>query len=355
MIANSLAWTGRLKEAIAIYVGLTKGEYANEANTGLANIYRWTGRDELAAPLYKGILASDPSNTDAQEGLVLATRELLPRTTLSFGASNDSSDMQRRSVAVNHRWRDLSGSGIYEVETSRVKDALPTSDAKQQDVSFRYQNLSVALKPSLELSMPAEDKRTLFGSLRVNLYDDQLALQAGRVNWGRLATNPNALALGLTASHAALSGGYSFPLGKISGRINYYNVSDGNTVVTSNLNVDASWRPLGNNFKPFFGLETRYAKFNTPNYWSPTSGSGAAYIGLRGEWTTADWSLYTSGQISAPFWGEAGNGWSVSAGGKRWFSNEMAVSMNLWAMANRRDNSSYRAQAASINLEKLWK
>ena len=146
-----------------------------------------------------------------------------------------------------------------------------------------------------------------------------------------------------------------FPLGKISGRVNYYNVSDGNTVVTSNLNVDASWRPLGNNFKPFFGLETRYAKFNTPNYWSPASGSGAAYIGLRGEWTAADWSLYTSGQISAPFWGEAGNGWSVSAGGKRWFSNELAVSMNLWAMANHRDNSSYRAQSASINLEKLWK
>lgn len=355
MIANSLAWTGRLKDAISVYTGLTKGKYANEANVGLANLYRWSGRDDLAAPIYKGTLANDPANTDAQEGLLLSTRELTPRTTFSFGASNDSSDMKRRSGTVSHRWRDLSGSSIYEVETSLVRDALPASEAKQQDVSFRYQNLSVALKPSLELSMPTQETRALFGSLRINLFDDQIALQSGRVNWGRLATNPNALALGLTASHSALSAGYNFSFGKVSGRYNYYNISDGNTVVTSNLNVDASWRPLGNNFKPFFGLETRHAKLNTPNYWSPTSGSGTAYIGLKGEWTAADWSLYSAGQVSAPFWGEAGRGWSVSAGGKRWFSNDMAISMNVWAMSSQRDKSVYRAQAASVNLEKLWK
>lgn len=355
MIANSLAWTGRLKEAISVYLGLTKGKYTNDANIGLANIHRWSGRDDLAAPIYRGILASDPGNADALEGQVLTERELMPRTTLSFGASNDSSDMRRRSGTVNHRWRDASGAGIYEVETSKVRDALPTSEARQQDVSFRYQNLSMALKPSLELSMPTQEQRALFGSLRINLHDDQVALQAGRVNWGRLATNPNALASGLTALHVALSAGHNFSFGKLTGRVNYYNISDGNTIVTSNLNVDSSWRPLGSSFKPFFGVETRYAKFNTSNYWSPAVGSGAAYVGLKGEWTAADWSLYSSGQVNAPFWGEAGNGWSVSAGGKRWFSNDMAISMNVWAMANHRDNSAYRAQAASINLEKLWK
>lgn len=355
MIANSLAWTGRLKEAISVYHGLEKGKYANDAKVGLANIYRWSGREELAAPIYKGILTSDPSNADAQEGLVLAMRELIPRTTLSFGASNDSSDMQRRSGTVTHRWRDVSGSSIYEVETSRVRDALPSSEATQQDVSFRYQNISVALKPSLELSIPTQENRALFGSLRINLYEDQVAIQSGRVNWGRLATNPNALASGLTASHVALSASYNSPFGKVSGRYNYYNISDGNTVVTSNLNVDSSWRPLGNNFKPFFGLETRYAKLSTPNYWSPTLGSGTAYVGLKGEWNEADWSLYSAGQVSTPFWGEAGRGWSISAGGKRWFSNEMAISMNIWAMATHRNNTAYRAQAANIYLEKLWK
>lgn len=355
VIANSLAWTGRLNEAISVYQGLSKGEYAKDANIGIANIQRWSGREDQAAPMYRAVLASDPVNADALEGLALSVRELSPRTTLSFGGSNDSSEMQRRSATVNHRWRDTSGASVFEVETSKVRDELPTSAASQQDLSVRYQNLSMALKPSLELSMPSQENRTLFGSLRINLYDDQVALQAGRINWGRFATNPNALASGLTASHAALSVGKNFSFGKVSGRVNYYNISDGNTVVTSNLNVDSSWRPLGNNVKPFFGLETRYAKFNKPNYWSPADGSGAAYVGLKSEWSAADWSLYFAGQVNAPFWGEAGNGWSMSAGGKRWLSSEMAISMNVWGMSSRRDNSSYRAQAASVNLEKLWK
>jgi hypothetical protein len=76
---------------------------------------------------------------------------------------------------------------------------------------------------------------------------------------------------------------------------------------------------------------------------------------MKGEWNEADWSLYSAGQVSAPFWGEAGRGWSISAGGKRWFSNEMAISMNIWAMATHRNNTAYRAQAANIYLEKLWK
>lgn len=355
MIANSLAWTGRLKEAISVYQGLTKGGYAKDANIGMANIQRWSGRDDQAAPIYRSVLASDPVNADALEGLALSVRELSPRTTLSFGGSHDSSDMQRRSATVNHRWRDASGANIFEVETSKVRDALPTSAASQQDISVRYQNLSLTLKPSLELSMPTQDNRTLFGSLRISLDEDQTSLQVGHVNWGRLATNPNALASGLTASHAALSAGYNFPFGKLSGRFNYYNISDGNTILTSNLNVDSSWRPLGNNFKPFFGIESRQAKFNTSNYWSPASGSGTAYVGLKGEWVAADWTLYSAGQVNLPLFGEAGNGWSVSAGGKRWLSNDVAISMNLWAMASHRDNSAYRAQAASVNLEKLWK
>ena len=60
IVANSLAWTGRVKEAIPTYQGLGKGKYANEANIGLANVFRWNGRDDQAAPLYRAVLANDP-------------------------------------------------------------------------------------------------------------------------------------------------------------------------------------------------------------------------------------------------------------------------------------------------------
>lgn len=355
IVANSLAWTGRLKDAIPTYQGLTKGKYANEANVGIANVQRWRGRDDQAAPLYRTVLAADPSNADALEGLELAGRELSPRTTLSFGGSSDSSDMQRRSATINHRWRDSSGSSIMEVETSNVRDALPTSQADQQDVTLRYQNLSLALKPSFELSMPTNVDHTLFGSAQIKLDDDQASLDIGRVNWGRIATNPNALASHLAASHIGLSETRDFSFGNLVGRINYFDISDGNSILTSNLHLASAWRPIGSNFKPFLGVETREARFNTPNYWSPSQGSGTLYAGILGEWGAADWNFYASAQEGLGLFGDAGTSWSLSAGGKRWVSSDVAISINLWSMASWRDNASYRAQSATVNLEKLWK
>ena len=355
IIANSLAWTGRLKEATAIYQGLSKGKFANEANVGLANIYRWRGRDDQAEPLYRSALASDPTNVDAQEGLALAGRELSPRTMVSMGGSSDSSDMQRRLGTVNHRWRNSANTTIMEVETSAIQDTLAPNQAKQQDVSLRYQDLAMALKPSLELSLPTNENTTLFGTVRLTLDEDQSTVQVGRVNWGRIATNPNALAAGMNASYAGAIGRRDLGWGKVVGRLNYYNISDGNTIFTSSLNVDLAWRPLGSHYKPFFGIETREAKFNTRNYWSPEQGSGTAYAGLMGEWSGPEWTFYASGQLSQPLFGDAGAGWSVLAGGRRWVSSDVALSMNLWSMASWRDNSAYRAQSASVNLEKLWR
>jgi hypothetical protein len=101
-------------------------------------------------------------------------------------------------------------------------------------------------------------------------------------------------------------------------------------------------------------MEVRDAEFNAPSYWSPEEGSGTAYVGLKGEWSADDWNIYSSAQVSGRLFGDAGNGWSFSAGGKRWLSNDVAMSMNLWAMASRRDNSAYRARSMSVNLEKLW-
>ncbi len=357
IIANSLAWTGRLKEAVLTYQGLTTGQYANDANVGLANIQRWRGRDEQAMPIYRRVLASEPGHAAALEGAALASRELSPRTQLSFGGSSDSSDMQRRSATINHRWRDGSGTNIMEVETSGVRDRLPTSQAEQQDVTLRYEGLNLPLKPSMELSMPTQADRTLYGSARIRFaQDEQASLTVGRVNWGRMASNANALALGLSASHIGMTVAHGFTFGSLQGRFNYYDISDNNQLLTTSLHLASAWRPIGSNFKPFIGMETRGAKFNTPNnYWSPAQGSGTLYAGLMGEWGSADWNFYASGQTGVRLYGDAGTSWSVSAGGKRWLSKDVALSMNLWSMASWRNNAAYRAQSASVNLEKLWR
>ena len=355
IVANSLAWTGRVKEAIPTYQGLAKGKYANEANIGLANVFRWNGREDQAAPLYRAVLATDPENKDAIEGLELASRELRPRTTVSFGGSSDSSDIQRRVATVNHRWRDSSGSNIMEIETSAIRDTLPTFQAKQQDLTFRYQALNLALKPSFEISSATKTSGGVYASGRINLFDDQLSLQAGRLNWGRIATNPNGLAANLSAWNAGLTWSQSLSIGRLSARANYYDVSDGNRIVTSSVNLSSSWRPLGSHFKPFLGIETRDVKFNTPNYWSPAEGYGTAYAGVLAEWDGPDWNFYTSAQAGTPLYGEAGKSWNVLVGGKRWVTSDISIGLNAGMLSSKRDNSGYRAKSATVSVEKLWK
>lgn len=354
IFANSLAWTGNLQAAISAYKGLITGTYANEATIGIANVDRWLGRDDLALPLYEAVLQRDPGSADAREGLELATREMSPRTSVSFGNSSDSSDMQRQSAAIKHRWRGAGGATVMEVETSAVNDSLPARQANQQDVAFRYQDLGLALKPSIELSMPSNNQ-TLFASAKIQFDDDRETIEVGRVNWGKLVTNANALASNLSASHIGLSASRNLVLGSIVGRIDYYDISDTNSIVSGRLQLNSAWRPLGNHFKPYVSLESRRAKFNTLSYWSPEQGATSLYAGLLAEWGLADWNVYSSAQYGVGLSGEAGNGWSVSAGGKRWVSNDLALSMNLWSMSSWRDNSNYRAQSAIMTLEKLWR
>ncbi len=355
IVANSLAWTGRLNEAIPAYQNLRAGPYADQASVGLASIYHWRGRDDQALPLYRAVLANDPGNSSALEGLDLATRETSPRTLLSFGRGGDSSDDERRSTTLSHRWRDSSGVHVMEVETSLVTDSLPGVETSQQDLTFRYQHVGLALKPALELSMPTKDDNSLYASVRIKLFDDKVTLSAGRVNWGRMASNPNALALHLSAMHVGINAAKDYTFGNLSARFNFYDVSDDNTVWTSNLHLSSTWRPFGKNFKPFAGLETRSAALLTPNYWAPTQGSGTLYGGLLGEWGAASWILYGSAQVGLRLYGDAGTSWSLSAGGKYWVSSNVAVSVNLWSLDSWRDNASYKAQAATINLEKLWR
>ena len=355
IVANSLAWTGRLKEAVPAYQGLLTGKYANDASVGLASVYRWNGRDDRAVTLYRSVLASDPTHAGALEGLNLATRETSPRTLLSFGSGGDSSEEQRQFATLNHRWRDKSGVHLMEVETSLVKDALPGVEAQQQDVSFRYQNLNLALKPSLELSMPTTNDHTLYGSVRVKLFADQVTLSGGRVNWSRMATNPNALTRGLSAMHAGLSYVRDFSMGNLSARVNLYDVSDDNLVVASSVHLASAWRPLGSSFKPFIGVETRGAKFSATSYWSPDQGSDTLYAGLLADWGSTDWNFFLSAQLGTRLFGDAGTSSSLSTGGKFWITNDLALSASIWSMESWRNNAAYRAQAATLNLEKLWR
>jgi hypothetical protein len=290
----------------------------------------------------------------------MASRELKPSTTISFGGSRDSSEIRVQLATINHRWRDTSGSRIMEIEATAVRDTLPTIQTKQPDATFRYQALDLALKPSFEISsaskigLTGSNGANLFASGRINLFDDQLSLEAGRINWGRISTNPNALAANLAAWNAGLIWNQDLPFGKLTARGNYYTISDGNRIVTSSVNLKSSWRPFGSHFTPFAGFETRDARFNSLNYWSPSQGYGAAYAGILAEWAGPEWNFYTSVQAGAPLYGDAGNSWNLQIGGKRWVSSDVAIGFNAGALSSRRDSVAYKSKSAIVSVEKLW-
>lgn len=354
IIANSLAWTGRLKEAIQQYQLLMKGKLNKEASVGLANVYRWRGRDDQALPLLRAVLAADPDNAGAKESLELAQRELRPRTLVTLDGSSDSSEMQRRSLAVNHRWRDDSGRNIFEIETSGVNDLLPDANAQQRDLTLRYQALNLPLQPRFELTAQVKPEQTAFGSVKVKLSERQVFLDVGRVNWGKLASNARALQANLAATHVGLQASGAFSFGQLGGRADYYDISDGNAILTSGLSYTPAWRPLGPRVKPFIGMETRDAKLASTQYWSPATGFGTVFAGLLGEWSGANWDLFTSGQAGTRLYGEAGTNWSLSAGGRRWLGKDLALGLNLWDMSSWRDNTTYRAHSLTMSLEKVW-
>lgn len=355
IIANSLAWSGRTTDATTTYQKIKDPALVDDANVGIANILRWQNRPEVAAPVYRQVLVHNPGNADARSGLDLAERDLAPRTIVTFGRQSDSSDAVRTDATINHRWRDDSQFQVYEIETGAVRDELPGIEGRQTDVTVRYQNLALQLKPTLELNSPTNMNQAIFGSVKFLVDDDRVQLDIGRVNWAKIATNANALLSGVSASHLGIDAKREFSMGNATASIDYYGISDHNTIWSSDFRLVSNLHPLGPNIRPYVGFESRQADFNTPNYWSPAEGYGSVYGGLSGEWQAEEWNLYGNVQIGAPVYGEAGSSWMLSGGAKRWVTKDVALSSNIWGMRSMRSGTEYRAQSINLILEKVWR
>ena len=351
-IANALAWTGRLDDADDVYSQLLSGPRANDARIGLANMHRWQGEDYLAAPLYREVLATQPQNPEAMNGLRLTERELRARTRVTVGGTHDSDDVRRRYASISHQWREPGGARIWEIEGSGVRDTNPTFGINQPEVALRYSALDIPFQPSAEVSV---DDHSAYANGTVRLGQMPIWVTAGRVNWGRMAINPLAIDAHLWAWHIGARATVNGVYGSASFRADAYGISDSNNVQTASVRYVPSFRPLGPNIKPLIGIDMRNAKFSSPRYWSPSDGGyGLGYVGVLGEWSSEDWSFYASMQYGWRLFGEAGPSWSFSSGGRYWINNDWAVGMNLWAMKSQRDSRSYRAQSFSVYLERRW-
>jgi tetratricopeptide (TPR) repeat protein len=351
MIANSMAWSGRTKEAGQLYRVLLDSKYKSEALVGLASLYRWQGKDHLALPLYKEILALEPNNKDALEGLRLANRELKPRTTITLGGLQDSSKVDIQSIKTSHRWTEENLANVWEIEAGALHSKDPTVMVKRSSLTVRYKMQEAFLKPRFELG---SDGKNMFGNVGIALSEIPVLIDVGRVNWGEISNNPKGLAANLTATRVSAQLNTTFDTGSLFARAEFNQISDGNTVSTTAIRFTPAWRPFGAHFKPLLGIETRDAKENKAQYWSPANGYGTAFAGVLAEWQEIDWNFFTSAQAGTRLFGEAGTSWSLSSGGKLWLNKEWAVGLRFWSMASQRDLQRYRARSAHLTVEKLW-
>jgi tetratricopeptide (TPR) repeat protein len=249
-LANSLVWsTPRFEEAIALYKTLLTSEYAKESKLGLANAYRWTSRDDLAMPYYRELIAANPEDENVNEGYKLSTMAMRAMTTYSFGTSSDSNTMQRNEASVSHKFRNEKGE-FFEVSIRGIRDTTPSlvdangnsqeTIANQRSMTCRYQNINLPLSPTFELTAQTKDNSNAFGGVELQI-NKSTKLVLNRINWGVLSFNANAAAANLSAGHAALESSYVGRLGSVSGRVDYFAISDGNHVTSSYFQASPSF------------------------------------------------------------------------------------------------------------------
>ena len=394
-VANSLAWSGKLQAGQAQYRALFDSKVDRDARLGLANTQRWNGRFDLAMAGYQAVLDRHPDDSDALEGMRQSRLGLAPRTTFGVDYTTDINPVERRGAMLGHRWHNASGDTRYEVKLARyddsieweipplsIRDPLPIprrAETSRQSLSASIEMLGHPLQPQLTLSLQQQsahppqpplpprlavleagllqerDDDSIFGSARIKLYEWPVWFRAGRLDWSHEALAPRAALRGLVARHSGLEAMGEFDWGQLYGQVDYYGITDGNSISAAQLRWTPSWRPLGARWRPLLGVEFRQAMRPAAEYWSPSLGHGSAYAGFSGDWSLGRWSLYGSAQYGTPLLEESGTSWSLSLGGRYQFAEDLAFSFGFWRMSSFRDNAAYGARSANLQVEKVWR
>jgi tetratricopeptide (TPR) repeat protein len=354
-VANSLAWTGRYDAALAHYRVLLGTPYETRGRVGIANVLRWRGQAEAAEPHYLAALEREPASEEARSGLALVGRELRPALTLRFVPTADNQDMKRRELAAVYRHRSADRAWRFEAGMLTERNQGPTRDWSANALNVAVHALRLPFTPKLDASIYDSELHgaRYFAGLQVEPVRERLRLRVARVNWGRLAFTEAAAADGLTAASAGVYGEAQLAGNALRGRLDAYDISDGNRVADGELQVTPAWQPLPSRLVWFGGLYARHAEHEDPRYWSPRPLYGLAFVGLQRSWSLEHTEVTASGRRGFPLTDSARNSWSAGLNARHWIRGDVAVGLDAWVAESPRP-ADYRVHQVSAYVQHLW-
>jgi tetratricopeptide (TPR) repeat protein len=352
-IANSLAWTGRYDEASAQYRELFGTPYDARARVGLANMLRWRGQAHRAEPYYLEVLAREPGDKDALEGMALAARELRPAVTLR-GARTEDNELRRDELSLSYRRWSADRRWRLEAGVLGARQHSSFGDGSPRGLFASAWSPALPLSPQVEAAYYDSGVRSarLFGILQAEPIPDRLKVRVGRVDWGRTAFSAAATADGLTARTAGLAAESSAGVGTLRGRVDLYDISDGNRIVDGEAQLTPRWQPLPWRLTWFGGVYARKAEREDPRYWSPDPAYAVGFIGVQRDWSFEQGELSASIRRGVALSRTAGDSWSGGVTGRRWLRQDLALGLEAWVVDAPRPGS-YRVHHVGAFVQQL--
>lgn len=354
-VANSLAWTGRYDAAIEQYRALLGTAHENPARVGMANVMRWRGQPHLAEPHYLAVLEREPANDEARSGLSLAGRELRPALIARIGRTADSSDLTRQELSLTHRQWSADRAWRFELGALGDRYQAPERDWSARGVHASVWGARLPLAPRIEVAGYDSELRgtQVFGTVQLEPVRDALRIRFGRVNWARLAFNAGAAADGLTARMLGLFSETHLGIGAVRGRIDAYDISDGNRLFDGELQLTPLWQPLPLGLAWSGGVYGRRADREDPRYWSPRPAYGLAFLGVQRGWYLERTDVTASLRRGFGFTDTARNSWGAGLNVRHWLRNDMAIGLEGWAVEAPRP-AKYRMHHVAAFVQQLW-
>jgi len=353
MVADSLAWSGRLDAAVEQYERLYGTPLDARGRVGVANVLRWRGRPEAAVPLYDTVIARTPDDAGAREGQALARRELRPQARLRLQSQRDSTGFVRSDALVSQRWWSDDRTYRYEVDGRVGRDTVDPDRESTAGAGVSVLAAGRPFRPALSLYTGGVDTTRVFGVARAELLGERLAVRAGRVDWGRMAFSMPAQRAGLAANTVGLESAGDLFFGSWRIRADAWRVSDGNDVREVDARLTPSWQPLPLGLAWFGGAYWRDSAREDPRYWSPTGHYTIGVLGLKRSWFWSRGELGVVVQRGFAIGDVAKDTWSGGLNAEWWLTATTAIGVDAWYSDAPRP-ADYRYRSVGVTMRQVW-